>query len=247
MIKKHGLFKKILTSDSGTAATTTDTTAEEAAEENPDENPFTPVSRPTQLPPPRPPEPRSKSHDPFEDDVDFGFTPGDDDDISASLAPEPPLDSPESDSPGDPEPIETPAPSPTFAMPEEKQMSPPATTPPPPSTPTDSETIRQLELRAIFGVDHEMSEMEILERSAKLNGVRRVTRLADGDTGTIDALKAMIARIGFGTEPVKIHAGSVPVDFIREGNVALAVQVEGGYAPGIRETLIIVARELAKM
>jgi hypothetical protein len=45
---------------------------------------------------------------------------------------------------------------------------------------------------------------------------------------------------------LKLYAGSVPLEFIREGPVLLAVQTDGGFAPGVRETLMIVARELGR-
>jgi hypothetical protein len=37
------------------------------------------------------------------------------------------------------------------------------------------------------------------------------------------------------------------LEFIREGSVLLAVQTDGGFAPGVRETLMIVARELDRL
>jgi hypothetical protein len=37
------------------------------------------------------------------------------------------------------------------------------------------------------------------------------------------------------------------LEFIREGSVMLAVQTDGGFAPGVRETLMIIARELGRM
>lgn len=113
--------------------------------------------------------------------------------------------------------------------------------------PSGHTIIPQLELRAIFGVDHPMDEEEILERCLKLKGIRRVNRLAEGDAGTIIAVRAMISRLGFGDQPVQILADSAPIEFVREGHVALAVQTNGGFAPGVRETLILVARELGKM
>jgi len=207
---KPGLFKKILNSESEAASETVVAV---------------PPAPPSHLPPPRRPDAANPSHDPFENDGDFGFS-----------ASEPVADAT--------------SPEPAFADPEENQMNPPAANPassPPPAQSSESESIRQLELRAIFGVDHEMGREEILERSRMLKGIRKISLLADGDTGTIEVFKAMFDRLGFGSEPVKIYVGSVPVDFIREGRVALAVQTDSGYAPGVRETLIIVARELAKM
>jgi len=209
-IMKNGLFKKILNTESQPSSAATAVTAPPLA---------------SHLPPPRRPDGASKSHDPFENDEDFGFS-------AVEPAPEAiPL-----------------AAEPTFAIPEEKQMSQPS--PPAPSIPQPPaayEPIHQLELRAIFGVDHEMNADEILERSRMLKGIRMVSLLAEGDSGTIEALNAMIVRLGLSSEPVQIFAGSMPVDFIREGRVALAVQADDGYPPGVRETLIIVARELAKM
>jgi hypothetical protein len=46
---------------------------------------------------------------------------------------------------------------------------------------------------------------------------------------------------------VKLYCGSVPIEFIRENSVILAVQNDGSFAPGVRETLMIVARELGRL
>ena len=37
------------------------------------------------------------------------------------------------------------------------------------------------------------------------------------------------------------------MEFIREGSVMLAVRTDGGFAPGVRETLMLVARELGRI
>lgn len=112
---------------------------------------------------------------------------------------------------------------------------------------SDSHSIRQLELRAIFGVDRELSAEEILQRARALPGIRHVARVPAADSGTIDALKRVIASLGFGAGQVKLYSGSVPIEFIRESNVLLAVQNDGTFAPGVRETLMIVARELGRL
>lgn len=111
---------------------------------------------------------------------------------------------------------------------------------------SDSFSIKQLELRAIFGVDREMNKDEILQRARSLPGIRNVAQVAENDIGTIDSLKHIISNLGFGSNPIRLYSGSIPVEFIREGKALLAVQTDGGFAPGIRETLMIVARELAK-
>ncbi|MES2657525.1 MAG: hypothetical protein V4689_02850 [Verrucomicrobiota bacterium] len=112
---------------------------------------------------------------------------------------------------------------------------------------SDSFSIRQLELRAIFGVDREMNTEEILQRSRALPGMRNIARVNQQDMGTIEGLKHLLPNLGFGSGGLKLYAGSVPLEFIREGPVLLAVQTDGGFAPGVRETLMLVARELGRL
>jgi hypothetical protein len=111
---------------------------------------------------------------------------------------------------------------------------------------SDSSSIRQLELRAIFGVDRELSADEILQRARALPGVRHISRVAAREVTAIEGLKNLLPALGL-AGPLKLYAGSTPVDFIREGGVLLAVQTDGGFAPGVRETLMIIARELGRL
>lgn len=158
------------------------------------------------------------------------------------------------------QPFGDPGPPPAPATPPPAPASTPAPAPAPvqaPATPaasnsgdsfeSDSSSIRQLELRAIFGVDRELSESEILQRSRSLPGVRKLARVPDGDIAAIDGLKRVVGGLGFGDGKVQLVYEKVPVDFIREGRVLLAVQTDGSFAPGVRETLMIVARELGRM
>jgi hypothetical protein len=159
-----------------------------------------------------------------------------------------------------------PAASPFSAPP---QFSPPASSPfaattpaaaaPPAFTPApqpaadavdflvDSSSIRQLELRAIFGVDRELSADEILQRARSLAGIRNLARVGARELTTIEGLKNLLPGLGFGSGPLRLYAGNVPIDFIREGSVVLAVQTDGSFAPGVRETLMIIARELGRL
>ncbi|QTN33041.1 hypothetical protein HZ994_12180 [Akkermansiaceae bacterium] len=111
---------------------------------------------------------------------------------------------------------------------------------------SDSYSIRQLELRAIFGVDREMTKEEIIQRSRSLPGIRQIARVSEQDIAAVDALKQVISNLGFGNGSLKLYSGSVPIEFIREGGILLAVQTDGGFAPGVRETLMLVARELGR-
>jgi len=112
---------------------------------------------------------------------------------------------------------------------------------------SDSSSIRQLELRAIFGVDRELSAEEMLQRARSLSGIRGLARVGAKEMVTIEGLKNLLPSLGLGGGPLKIYVGSTPLDFIREGPVVLAVQTDGSFAPGVRETLMIVARELGRL
>jgi hypothetical protein len=63
---------------------------------------------------------------------------------------------------------------------------------------------------------------------------------------TVEGIKNLLPNLGFGSGALKLYIGSVPLEFIREGSVLLAVQTDGGFAPGVRETLMLVARELGR-
>lgn len=112
---------------------------------------------------------------------------------------------------------------------------------------SDSSSIRQLELRAIFGVDRELSADEMLQRARGLSGIRGLARVGAKEMVTIEGLKNLLPGLGLGGGPLKLYVGSTPLDFIREGSVVLAVQADGKFAPGVRETLMIVARELGRI
>jgi hypothetical protein len=113
-------------------------------------------------------------------------------------------------------------------------------------TGSDSYHIKQLELRAIFGVDREMSKEEIIQRARSLPGVRQIAMVSAADIAAVDALKQVISNLGFGNGALRLYSGSVPIEFIREGHTLLAIQTDGGFAPGVRETLMLVARELSR-
>jgi hypothetical protein len=145
-----------------------------------------------------------------------------------------------------PAPAATPVAAAPAATPAPAPASSPATTVTD-SADSDSSSIRQLALRAIFGVDRELGAEEMLQRARGLSGIRHVARVPAAEVATVDAFKKVINNLGFPAGQVKLISGSLPIEFIREGNVVLAIQNDGSFAPGVRETLIIVARELAKL
>ena len=83
---------------------------------------------------------------------------------------------------------------------------------------SDSYSIRQLELRAIFGVDREMNVEEILQRSRALPGMRNIARVRSQDMAAIETLKNLLPNLGFGSGGLKLYSGSVPLEFVREGS-----------------------------
>lgn len=118
---------------------------------------------------------------------------------------------------------------------------------PAPNPAVASQEIRQLALRAIFGVDHELDADELLRRARALKGIRHVARVPAAEVAAVDALQRLAGTLGFPAGPVQLVSGGTPIEFIREGSVALAVQTEGRFAPGVKETLIIIARELGNL
>ena len=110
-----------------------------------------------------------------------------------------------------------------------------------------SEALRQLELRAIFGTDRELGEGEILQRSRRLPGVQHLVRVADQEIEAMDTARRALGNLGFAGGPVNFACVEMPVHFIHKGKVRLLVQVSGGFAPGVRETLMIVAEELDRL
>jgi len=141
-------------------------------------------------------------------------------------------------------------PEPAAPAPTPSQPARPAPAPAPAEPATDSyemPEIRQLELRAIFGVDRELSAEEILERLRSLAGIRNVARVGVEAVNALDMLRHNLASLGTEAAPMRITFGGSPVEFIRTGNVCLAVMNDGSFAPGVKETIIIAARELARM
>lgn len=147
-----------------------------------------------------------------------------------------------------------PEPKPSWPPPQEPAASPAAASSTPASTAAagastlgDHAEIRQLELRAIFGVDRELSADEIVQRLQSLAGVRRVSRIGSEELAAMDTLRRALAGMANTATPLTLSFGNAPVEFIREGEAVLAVMTDGSFAPGVKETIIIAARELDRM
>jgi len=111
-----------------------------------------------------------------------------------------------------------------------------------------SSGMQQLEIRAIFGVDHILDANEIIQRARSLSGIGTVAAVGGQEKKALSDFHTAVSTLGLGDpELMELNFGSGSVDFITEGDTTLAVLQQGPYAPGVQETLIIVARELNKL
>lgn len=115
------------------------------------------------------------------------------------------------------------------------------------TTENDASAYQQLELRAIFGVDREMNAEEILQRTRCLPGIRHVAPIPHREMAALDSFKKSLRDLGFHADFMRLSHRHSSIDFFRHGHTTLAVQVDGSFAPGIRESLMIIARELEKL
>ncbi|MDP7655223.1 MAG: hypothetical protein QF706_04070 [Roseibacillus sp.] len=110
-----------------------------------------------------------------------------------------------------------------------------------------SET-KQLELRAIFGVDHDLSYQEIMQRVRGLPGIINVAKVNSKEVEALGILQDCSSKLGLREgEPIVMSCSQGSVDFLEYEGTSLAVLRKGKYLPGVRETLIICARELGKL
>ena len=108
--------------------------------------------------------------------------------------------------------------------------------------------MQQLEIRAIFGVDHILDANEIIQKARNLSGIGTVATVGGQEKQALADFRSAITSLGLGDpEHMDLNFGSGSVDFITEGETTLAVLQQGPYGPGVKETLIIVARELSKL
>ena len=116
------------------------------------------------------------------------------------------------------------------------------------SNPMGGQSTRQLELRAIFGVEGEMTRDQILERAKTLPGIREVTVVGPSENSAIQTMGDVMARFGFGgAGSWQMSCSGGVVDFVTGDQTTLVVLREGRYSAGVWETLMIVARELGKI
>lgn len=104
---------------------------------------------------------------------------------------------------------------------------------------------RQLILRAIFGVAHDLNREEILSRASSLSGIVSVQVLGSAELAAFRVLRDGIQMLGHAVD-LKVVSKKGSVELIHEKDVSLVVLYEGEYRPGVREVLTIVARALSR-
>jgi hypothetical protein len=131
---------------------------------------------------------------------------------------------------------------------QESEITPAAPVSNPIQSPSASAGMQQLEIRAIFGVDHILDANEMIQKARNLSGIGTVATVGGQEKQALADFRSAITSLGLGDpEHMDLNFGSGSVDFITEGETTLAVLQQGPYAPGVKETLIIVARELSKL
>ena len=111
-----------------------------------------------------------------------------------------------------------------------------------------SDRTKQLELRAIFGVDHELSHLEIMERMRDLPGIINVAEIDPSELEAFRSLRSCATKLGLGKEDaVIVNSPRGVIDCVQYQGTALGILMEGGYGPGVRETIYICTRELERL
>jgi predicted regulator of Ras-like GTPase activity (Roadblock/LC7/MglB family) len=127
----------------------------------------------------------------------------------------------------------------------------------------------QLALRAIFSTEKTMRPQDIVDFSSQFPGIRgcliitaegvtRSGRLDDSEEvrqfsekagALFEKTSSLIAELGLGTEQTfTLRTGQSIMSFFTQGDICLAVlHGQANFLPGVREKLILVTRELAKM
>jgi hypothetical protein len=109
-------------------------------------------------------------------------------------------------------------------------------------------SIKQLEVRAIFGVDRELSRGELVERAKGLPGIKNLSPVSGEEVVAMETVQNCMSNLGFGQrENILLTCPNGVIEFVSQGTSTMAVVRDGDWKPGVRETLIIISRELDKL
>lgn len=102
----------------------------------------------------------------------------------------------------------------------------------------------QLILRAIFGVGRDLNRDEVLKKASELPGIMSVKLLGRPELAALRVLRDGIQDLGVSLDLISKDAS---VDLIHGEATSLVVFYEGGFRPGVREILTIVARQFSEI
>jgi hypothetical protein len=105
----------------------------------------------------------------------------------------------------------------------------------------------QTQLRAIFGVEGDLDAGDILRHAGGLPGVSQVERVHPRDVQAVEAAQRQLAALSLGLGDLTLSVGGAPIEFIREGEVLLAVKTNGHDVTRPYETLRMVAKEVGRL
>ncbi|HEY9153878.1 MAG TPA: hypothetical protein VIM69_02035 [Opitutaceae bacterium] len=105
----------------------------------------------------------------------------------------------------------------------------------------------QTQLRAIFGVEGDMDVCEILRHAGGLPGISQVERVHPRDVQAVEAAQRQLAAVSLRLGDLTLSVNGSPVEFIREGEVLLAVKTHGQDVTKPYETLRMVAKEVDRL
>ena len=112
---------------------------------------------------------------------------------------------------------------------------------------SDGRVCYQTQLRAIFGVEGEMDAVEILRHAGGLPGVSQVERVHPRDVHAVESAQRQLAALSLGLGDLTLSVGGAPVEFIREGEVLLAVKTNGHDVTKPYDTLRMIAKEVDRL
>jgi hypothetical protein len=112
---------------------------------------------------------------------------------------------------------------------------------------SDSGVCYQTQLRAIFGVEGDLDAGDILRHAGGLPGVSQVERVHPRDVQAVEAAQRQLAALSLGLGDLTLSVGGAPIEFIREGEVLLAVKTSGHDVTRPYDTLRMVAKEVDRL
>ena len=107
---------------------------------------------------------------------------------------------------------------------------------------------KQLAIKAIFGITRDLNQAEILKFGSALPGITTLAMAPPMAANAFEDFCASIEKMGFGdSAAMELSSATGTVDIVSLDGVSIIVKKEGEYRPGVRETLMLLAREISRL